>query len=1271
MLKINYKRGMVLLIILLFLGASVGTYNIQATRSGGWHDLVTKTKYGKDFDSISGQWEYYGSHAIRMSRYDNECTATYLIDIEDTCVKEGMKVGIYFCDWAAFPWAGGPDLKVYNWDSSSWKTWGNVGNHDELQWVWKTPSNSNKYVNDNGIVKIRVWAAGDDDTILDKVGVKFQAADEEIVETDVTLLDDDSDGYNDGVEIDIYADVGSDGDGTTVEVTADAVLIGPDEVTYATDSDTWTIVDWEEEYGTVTLSALNQNAPPGIYEWQITLYDEYGNNEDYAEETVSLKPGPYIEFNTDSHDFGEIKVGKESDPIDFILTNIGAGTASGSVSLSGSNPGQFKITSGSGSFSISAGSSKTIKVKFKPTSQGYKTANLDADGSNCNDDSVALSGTGIANPPYIELTPDEHDFSYIKVNSESDEFSFTLTNIGGQTAVGSVYLDGSNPGQFKITSGGGSFSLSAESSKTIKVKFKPTSKGNKNAELVADADNCDDDISDLYGTGVVAPQVTTKKPEKNINNNKATLKGKIDDDGAQSCKIRFRYRKKGATDWIYPSDWSGSYGTGESFSELVGPLKSAEVYQFQAGAKNIGGTTWGNTYEFTMPFYFVHVTDLHVHLFNTDRWNKVKNEILNLPYEPRFVISSGDNVEWGIDPFGGGSENYEALTDTLTWEPPWNWHIDDDKLIPICFSPGNHERYFWPYDLLLLNYRTHISPLTYYKTEIGNCAIFSFDSGMDLFFTGDFIPPEATGLDLNDVLTFEDDLDNLDGNPDNNCDTSGKFKIVFMHHPIKNPENDCNNIEDGTFTFLKDDFTQLCNQYGVHVVCFGHIHRDSVFDLDGNSWEPGETCCIMTASVKNSKKYRPVKIDTDPVLGDDYQITVMDPVQVGSSINFQIACEIDANANDETGSTTGYDPELGEVVYEIPAAHYFQYNFSDHGIDETVTDFCVDHDSEEDYDFYIYSNKDDLMNLTIEIELMEGYWSKATYTDIQMYKDSEGYIEAPESIVNYTISIQDPGSEEPRKVVPSIYEGNLPPIKPEAPWGPKGGKINVEYTYNATGIDPDYNEYLYFKFDWGDGDQSGWIGPVLSGGIVQGSHTWTREDDFNIKVKSKDDDGVESEWSEHLRVSMPDTKNYGCFQGTQITMTPGVTVPIEFIQVGDHIQSYDLRNDQLVSVEVIGVNEYTENLPEGYLIINNVLKIAGEYSLYADAQAGIDWCLANNVVMGDFLYANPQGPDLFWEEIISINEAPTLQDTRFYDIIINQPDEYTNGYWANGILVGG
>jgi len=99
-----------------------------------------------------------------------------------------------------------------------------------------------------------------------------------------------------------------------------------------------------------------------------------------------------------------------------------------------------------------------------------------------------------------------------------------------------------------------------------------------------------------------------------------------------------------------------------------------------------------------------------------------------------------------------------------------------------------------------------------------------------------------------------------------------------------------------------------------------------------------------------------------------------------------------------------------------------------------------------------------------------------------------------------------------------------PPEKPNRPTGPNEGVPDTEYTFYGTATDPDYDK-IYILFDWGDGTDSGWIGPEDSGTQFSSTHTWTRTDAFNVKVRAKDIRGDQSEWSEPLVIDIPRSKN--------------------------------------------------------------------------------------------------------------------------------------------------
>jgi hypothetical protein len=100
---------------------------------------------------------------------------------------------------------------------------------------------------------------------------------------------------------------------------------------------------------------------------------------------------------------------------------------------------------------------------------------------------------------------------------------------------------------------------------------------------------------------------------------------------------------------------------------------------------------------------------------------------------------------------------------------------------------------------------------------------------------------------------------------------------------------------------------------------------------------------------------------------------------------------------------------------------------------------------------------------------------------------------------------------------------NNPPNKPDTPEGDTNGKAGTSYTYSSSTLDID-GDQLYYIFDWGDGNDSGWKGPYDSGDIVSESHIWDVQGTYPIKVKAKDIHDEESVWSDSLSVSMPKTK---------------------------------------------------------------------------------------------------------------------------------------------------
>lgn len=95
-----------------------------------------------------------------------------------------------------------------------------------------------------------------------------------------------------------------------------------------------------------------------------------------------------------------------------------------------------------------------------------------------------------------------------------------------------------------------------------------------------------------------------------------------------------------------------------------------------------------------------------------------------------------------------------------------------------------------------------------------------------------------------------------------------------------------------------------------------------------------------------------------------------------------------------------------------------------------------------------------------------------------------------------------------------------PPNKPSQPSGQTNGIVGQEYVYTTSTTDPD-GDQVYYLWDWGDGNNSGWSQAYFSGTTVGVKHKWTSKGSYSVKVKAKDMLEQESSWSDPLAITMP------------------------------------------------------------------------------------------------------------------------------------------------------
>jgi len=102
-----------------------------------------------------------------------------------------------------------------------------------------------------------------------------------------------------------------------------------------------------------------------------------------------------------------------------------------------------------------------------------------------------------------------------------------------------------------------------------------------------------------------------------------------------------------------------------------------------------------------------------------------------------------------------------------------------------------------------------------------------------------------------------------------------------------------------------------------------------------------------------------------------------------------------------------------------------------------------------------------------------------------------------------------------------IYQENNPPNIPNID-GPSSGKPDVELCWTINSTDPDGDD-IYYYVDWGDGTNTGWIGPYPSSTQAEVCHTYENKGIYIIKVKVKDIYNPDSDWAE-FKVTIPRSK---------------------------------------------------------------------------------------------------------------------------------------------------
>lgn len=208
-----------------------------------------------------------------------------------------------------------------------------------------------------------------------------------------------------------------------------------------------------------------------------------------------------------SFDFGNVRVGTNSAPETFTVTNTGNGDlvfGPSAVTITTGNAGDFAIVSDTCSDdTIAPAATCEVEVRFTPTATGVRSSQVQfISNAASSPDLAAVSGFGTQ--PVFSRTPASINFGDVFINSDTADDTITVTNTGDDTlAFTSISVSGANAADFTILAGGCQTlpNLGPGQSCVLTVQFDPSALGARNAQVdfVTDGGN---GSTSLTGNGI-------------------------------------------------------------------------------------------------------------------------------------------------------------------------------------------------------------------------------------------------------------------------------------------------------------------------------------------------------------------------------------------------------------------------------------------------------------------------------------------------------------------------------------------------------------------------------------------------------------------------------------------------------------------------------------------------------------------------------------------------------------------------------------------------
>jgi CSLREA domain-containing protein len=290
--------------------------------------------------------------------------------------------------------------------------------------------------------------------------------------------------------------------------------------------------------GTAAGDTIDQRGLPRTFDMNPSNLDD-GTDIGAFEQTILSGPDP-------SHDFGSRMWGTSTTSSVYLLNRTGNSLTPGALAFSGTNPGDFGLSSDTCSnTALADGFSCTADAVFHPVSagngsRGPATLSFPTNvAPTASVDSIDFTGDVTE---YISLVPSPKDYGSTQMGTPTAATQFTVENAGpSSSGTLAVALTGPNASDFGITAEDCSgVSLADDGTCTVSVRFAPASAGAKSATLAVTGTPGGTQSSALTGTATAppSPPSTTTTPPASKKKCKKAKKG------ASSAKKKCKKKKK-------------------------------------------------------------------------------------------------------------------------------------------------------------------------------------------------------------------------------------------------------------------------------------------------------------------------------------------------------------------------------------------------------------------------------------------------------------------------------------------------------------------------------------------------------------------------------------------------------------------------------------------------------------------------------------------------------------------------------------------------------